>query len=224
MQHPILLIDLDNTLYDYERAALTTRGEVLTELGQALGAEPATLHAAWEAARRSIATAASGHELRRARFALLLEPYAARGDAELWAARFTCAFSRAVRWSPGAQAAFERLAAARCVMVVTEGYDDIAAATLAALGIPTITRLATHGTGTTKRDGSAFTAALASLGAAPKDALVIGDNYALDVLGSAERGIASLWLTLGREPPPDPPRTLRGTARDLAAAAARLVP
>jgi len=52
-----------------------------------------------------------------------------------------------------------------------------------------------------------FDAALRGLGISAEDALFVGDNFELDVLGAARAGIAAVWYTRGRAvgPPADHP-------------------
>jgi putative hydrolase of the HAD superfamily len=52
-----------------------------------------------------------------------------------------------------------------------------------------------------------FDTALQGLGVSAEQALFVGDNFELDVVGAARAGIAAVWYTRGRtvQPPSDRP-------------------
>jgi putative hydrolase of the HAD superfamily len=51
----------------------------------------------------------------------------------------------------------------------------------------------------------AFHHALAALGAAPERAVMVGNDFAFDVLGALGAGLDAVWIDVGAEgPPPEP--------------------
>ncbi|MCX7892963.1 MAG: HAD family hydrolase [Burkholderiales bacterium] len=97
----------------------------------------------------------------------------------------------AVEPYPEAVAALERIAGRYPVAAVTNGNAD-----LARIGLARLFRF-THSAadaGVGKPDPGIFLSAAARLGVAPADALHVGDDPALDVLGARGAGLRAAWI------------------------------
>jgi FMN phosphatase YigB (HAD superfamily) len=82
------------------------------------------------------------------------------------------------------------------MLIVTEGYEDTQGQVLRSLGF-TPTRqslLATWDRGVKKADGSAFELACNELEISPSKIVMIGDNWAWDILAAAKAGVWQIWI------------------------------
>jgi putative hydrolase of the HAD superfamily len=108
---------------------------------------------------------------------------------------------------------------ARCyrLAVVSNGSSRVQRAKLARLGLgPAIPRAFLSGElGVAKPDPRPFRLALEWAGCEPGEALMVGDDPAVDVAGAAGVGLATCWVSGGRAYPPGLPEPDRTVARVL---------
>lgn len=214
---PLILFDLDDTLYD---RSYVTR-EVLRTLGRReptlrrrplseLAAEYARLLE--ETHLNVLRGRTDARRAREERYARLLAyargtPAAddlrrARHLAEI-AGHASGRFFRAV---PGATQLVRRLAAVASVGVLTNQYRDEQVPKLGRLGITDAVAVLAclDDTLAVKPDPAAFRWAMAAAGVGPESTVMVGDSWATDVLGANAAGIAAFWLDRDDRPVPDP--------------------
>ena len=129
-------------------------------------------------------------------------------------------YQRLRRAVPGAPEAVRRLTGRVQVGVVTNNTVAEQVEKLAFLGLDrTVELLVTsEEVGVAKPDPAIFRAALDRAGAAPQDAVMVGDSWASDVVGARAADIRAIWFNRFREAQPRPPRvsefsTFRATRR-----------
>ena len=107
--------------------------------------------------------------------------------------------------------ALERLRGAGIRLgVVSNGSDDANARRLLEKGHlePFFDLVLTSAAfGRRKPDPSIFRAALVAFGAAPQQAVMVGDNYDADIVGAQGIGMKTIWITRRVPPPPVAPAT-----------------
>jgi putative hydrolase of the HAD superfamily len=95
---------------------------------------------------------------------------------------------------------------------------------LATFGLaPFVTALVTsEEVGVAKPDGRIFAAALARLGCAAHEAVMVGDSWIHDVAGARAAGIAAVWFARDAAPAPDAGVTVLTSMLPEAQAAERI--
>jgi putative hydrolase of the HAD superfamily len=210
---PVLLCDLDDTLFDHDRAtrdslANLRRGhQVLTcwsldELDARHRVLLETLHLEVLAGRLLI------DDARRERFGRLLVQ-AGVDDATL-AAEMASTYrtTYAANWHP-VPGALDLLQAVRSeghsVVIVTN--NSVAEQQLklerCGIGVCIDLMITSEEVGVSKPDRRIFEHALARVGAAASDAVMLGDAWATDVEGARAAGITPVWLNRTGRPSPD---------------------
>ena len=212
------LVDLDNTLHDYNRAAAIAREKLVRAIADAagIGADDA-LEAYLRAAAEMTDIAPSGQEARRRRLTRLSQDLNRPLPVEELAATLENALLEAVSPFPGALAALEDLARNYRVIIMTEGYPDIQNAVAAKLGLDLkrFPLFASFGHGHRKADGSAYEAVIAHFALDPQRSAMIGDNWDWDVLAAARHGLAQIWISHGRAPASGAPPRFLGEAMEF---------
>lgn len=211
---PVLLCDLDDTLFDHDRATrdaltdLRDRHQVLArwsldELDARHRVLLETLHREVLAGRLTI------DDARRERFGQLL---AQAGVADPAAAEEVAAHYRqtyAANWHP-VPGAIPFLQAARAdghaVVIVTNNGVMEQQLKLARCGFEAWIDLmvTSEETGVSKPHAGIFQHALARVGATPVEAVMLGDAWTADIEGARAAGIAPVWFNRAGTPSPDP--------------------
>ena len=109
---------------------------------------------------------------------------------------------------PDAESVVRDLARDHRLALVTNGAPDIQREKLSHTELASLfeVTIVSAEVGVGKPDPGIFDAALAALGAAPTDAVMIGDSLARDVAGAHAAGIRAIWIDRGtRENEPAPP-------------------
>lgn len=112
---------------------------------------------------------------------------------------------------PGIRALVEWVKARFTVVVVSNGSSRMQRAKLARAGLEDVLPdvFLSGEVGASKPDPRIFTAALAHVGCAPAEVLHVGDDPVRDIAGAARVGMASCWISGGRDWPNElPPPTL----------------
>jgi len=207
-----VLVDLDNTLHDYRGAAAAARSALAARLEHehAIPREEFLARYLQLLTAEEDATFASGRELRTARLAALLAtwPETCHANPAPYAEFLEKSLLDRIRPFEGALEALRRIESKARTMVVTEGYADTQAAIAERLGLAVDEArfLATKPHAVRKKDGSAFRLACELLGAVPEEAVVVGDNWDWDVLGSATAGLWQIWVALDAAADRAPPK------------------
>lgn len=215
-----ILVDLDNTLYDFDSAYRQATHHLAQELARH-GVETESVVARHLQLRDSAlpAGARSGREVRLTRMRQLQESFPpTRGlDPEALVDLLEGRLLQEVRLFPGALAALVALRGQAPLLVVTEGWADVQHAIMRALGLspedwgtfPTLSR------GVTKADGSAYALALQQLQAPAEGSIMVGDNWHWDVLAPARLGIRQVWISHRRTAPTPPPQQFLGAVPEI---------
>ncbi len=209
-----LCCDLDDTLFDHAGATRRSLAELvaaeacattwpLDDVERQHNAILEVLHADVLAGRTTVDVA------RVERFRRLLDAFGA-GDldrARRWAAAYRVAYERS--WGPVA-GALDLLVAARDagvkVAIVTNNLRREQAAKLAFCRLDAyVDALVTsEEVGVPKPGVAMFHAALATLGVAAHEALMLGDSWAADIEGARAAGLHVVWFNPQGRPSPDP--------------------
>lgn len=207
------LIDLDNTLHDYNRASAIARQRLAEAIAEAAGLPVET---ALDAYKRALSEtpdiAASGAEARRLRLMRLSGILQKELPVGHLVDVLENALIEAVAPFPGALAALEEIAKSYRIIIMTEGYGDIQRGIAAKIGIDTQRwpLFASYDLGHRKMGGSAYAAAIEQFRLRPETAAMIGDNWDWDVVAAAHHGLAQIWISHDRAMPGAPPPRFLG--------------
>jgi FMN phosphatase YigB (HAD superfamily) len=219
--HPTsILVDLDNTLHDYNGAGRIARDHLAQRVAGITGLPLETVRAAYqELITQDEEIAASGMEARRRRLQRLGETLRVCLPVDDLVTTFGQALVDAVSPFPGAIRALEEISARYRVIIMTEGYFDIQQAIAMKLGLGQAQWpiFVTYAHGVRKRDGTAYAKALKEYGLHAAGTVMVGDNWDWDIASASAQGLAQVWVSNGRAmPAPAPPRFL-GSAPDFRA-------
>jgi YjjG family noncanonical pyrimidine nucleotidase len=194
-----LLLDADNTLFDYEKAESLALEETLRPMMPAsqrpyAAAAYRSINAAWWTRFEQGSITAA--ELKVGRFADLIAHLGLPFDPAETSARYLARLSTQAPLLPHAK---ESLAAASRVAklcLVTNGISQVQRGRLAAAGITAYFSavLISEELGIAKPDPRFFHAASDALGIGCVDLLCIGDNPAADIAGARAAGIDACWF------------------------------
>lgn len=205
-----VLFDLDDTLFDHmgtARAALAATAAVDARLQVA---DPEALYQHYselleELHVQLLAGRYTYEEARQLRFERLLGPYGV-GAAEVpaIAQAHYGRYQQLRRPLPGARALLEALKPHYRIGIVTNNRTAEQVDKLRHLGLEQFVDalITSEDVGVPKPDPRIFQAALAQLGARPAEAVLVGDNWASDVLGALGAGIRPVWLNRTGAPRP----------------------
>jgi putative hydrolase of the HAD superfamily len=210
----VVLIDLDDTLFDHDRAtreslrAIQADGSAfaawpLEELDRRHRALLEALHLDVLAGRLSV------DDARVERFQRLLDASGhlnAAFEAPDIARRYRRVYEQSWHCVPGAALLLEAIRASRRpIVVVTNNHVAEQEEKLTRLGLRAyVDELVTsEEAGCCKPEPDIFHQALARVGAAPGDAVMLGDAWATDIEGARAAGVRAVWLNRFDQPCPD---------------------
>jgi HAD superfamily hydrolase (TIGR01549 family) len=229
---PVLLCDLDDTLFDHERATREALADLrlghqvlsawtLDELDTRHRVILEELHLDVLAGRLTV------DQARCERFARLLALAGVRDEAaaETLAAAYREIY--ALNWHavPGALALLQAVrAAGHSVVIVTNNGVAEQRLKLARCGFEAwIDAMVTsEEAGITKPDPGIFAQALARARATAADAVMLGDAWGADIEGARAAGIGAVWFNRAGKPSPDPSVAELGSLEPASAALAVL--
>ncbi len=200
-----VLLDLDNTLYDYEtchRAGMDAAAALALER---CGIDRPSFERGYQQARREIHDALAGTAASHNRllyFQRLLErerrsalPHALEVYGGYWEA-----FLAVMRLDAGAEEFLDAIAS-RPVCLVTDLTAHIQHRKIRRLGLERwVNRLVTsEEAGREKPDPEIFRLGLEKIGCNPAAACMIGDDYRKDILGAVGCGIRAFWINRSGE-------------------------
>ena len=219
-RYDIVLLDADNTLFDFNAAEARALDTVLAEFGWPRDEETKQTyleinHALWSAFDRGEAEESF---LTVERFRRLGERLGRRADPAEMNRRYLDHLGACSLLLPGAEELCRTLRAAGCrLALATNGVARVQHARLAGSPlVPYLERLFISGEmGTRKPEPAFFRAALAAMGAEDMDRCVmVGDGLGSDVKGALSVGLDVIWFAPGgSEAPADRKPTY--TARSL---------
>lgn len=235
----VVLFDLDDTIVDH---ALTCR-DALARLRrdqarlrrrpvQALFTEYSRL---LEEAHEEVLQGTLGPEearverfLRLARFCgVSIDPE----EAAAWSKAYRAYYRSLRRLVPGARRLLERLHPRTMLGVVTNNTVAEQEEKVACFGLNDLLDflVISEGVGLAKPDSRIFSLALERAGAQPREAVMVGDSWEVDVLGARSAGIAAVWFNRFGESAPSPLpvpqlRSFRGPRRAEAILSAAQLP
>lgn len=212
-----VLVDLDNTVYDYEEAGKLAREQMASWVEVNARATREIVEETYSDIIREAAgfIFKSGYEMRRHRFEILALRLKANFDAEHLSRLFGDWLLGAVHPYPGALDALSTLSRFYRLLIVSEGYSDIQSSIMQKLGIGDLDLFASFQSGTRKLDGSTYAYLLSSLGLKPASTVMIGDNWQNDVIAPAQHLIHTVWIAHGRNIPDNAPFRFVGYADEL---------
>ena len=207
MRYKALLIDADDTIFDFRAAEAYAIGRVLDFAGIDDPDAREVYHdinaGHWRALERGETTHA---RLRIERFEDLARRYSCACDAAQMADMFVTALSSCHELIPGALEAVAAISAHMPVAIVTNGIPQVQHARFDPSPIMKyISALVISGEeGYDKPDPRLLYAALRRLGAvAPRDALMIGDGITSDMAAANAAGMDAYWFNPRRKPRPE---------------------
>jgi HAD superfamily hydrolase (TIGR01549 family) len=209
----VLLCDLDDTLFDHDRATrdsladLQSRHQVLTcwsleELDQRHRVLLETLHLEVLAGHRTI------DDARRERFGRLLAQAGASDGSMADEVASNYRRTYAANWHP-VDGAIDLLRAVRAgghrVVIVTNNGVAEQQLKLERCGIGECidVMVTSEEIGITKPDPRIFEHALDRVGAKASEAVMLGDAWATDIEGARAAGVVPVWFNPRRQPTPD---------------------
>lgn len=195
------LLDLDNTLYDYEEAHKPALKASVEWLSGKLSLPNDTVSGAYREARSQINEQLKGLGASHSRLLyfqrlneiLGFNPCHTALDAE---ELYWSVFLKHMQFRPGAVEFLDSLKGIVAIAIVTDLTAQIQLRKLNHLGLDKhIAALVTsEESGAEKPDAQIFDLALKKLGLTRSDACVIGDNWEKDILGAMSLGMRSFWL------------------------------
>lgn len=204
--HPTLMFvyfDLDDTLLDHQHAEREALADVRDRYLEVFGALSVDeLKDEYRAINGPLWRRYADGEIEKAtvkerRFARLLEAVGApQADPALVRRYYMQRYGHHWRFVPGARAAFEAVAEAVPVGILTNGFAEVQAEKFREF--PTLEERAEavvvcEETGVLKPDPKVFAHATEKAGVAPDDVLYVGDSYRSDVEGAQRAGWRVAW-------------------------------
>lgn len=204
MGYQLILMDADDTIFDFQAGNRRAVNQLMDELGLAapgiFDEYQAVNHACWQALERGEMTQEVLHVERFRRF-LALKGRA--DDPERVAARFAVLLGNQSILLPHAGEVVTAISREKKVVILTNGITPIQKSRLALSPIrDRIARMViSQEAGVSKPDPRIFEIALD--GVDPRDALMIGDGLRSDVLGANRAGVDACWYNSGGKPLPE---------------------
>ena len=194
MRYERILMDLDDTVFDFQAGNRRAVAALMAELGLSsptvFDEYQAINHACWEALERGEMTQEVLHIERFRRF---LQAKGRSDNPESVAIRFAQLLGQQAIPIPGAFESMEQIARKLPIVLLTNGITVIQQARMEISGIRRLVHSAviSQQAGVAKPDPAIF--ALALEGVDPRRALMIGDGITSDVLGANRAGIDICW-------------------------------
>ena len=194
MRYKRILMDIDDTIFDFRQGNRNAVGLLMEELGLAsptvFDEYQAINHACWEALERGEMTQ---EVLAVERFRRFLAFKQRDDDPEAVANRFSQLLGMQAIYLPGAEESIRAIAEKLPVVLLTNGITVIQKSRLSisTLGSYAAKIVISQEAGVSKPDPRIFEIALD--GCDPRAALMIGDGIASDVIGANRAGVDVCW-------------------------------
>ena len=207
MLYDAILIDADDTLFDFRGAEKNAIGAIIQQLGIMDEAAPQVYHrlnkACWEAFERGEVTQA---ELRVRRFRDFLRHYGLDADPQEVGEAYTEVLATQGMLLPGALEAVQAVAARLPVAIVTNGITMVQRGRMERSPLKEYVSafIISGEMGFQKPDPRMLYAALDALGGVDRQrALMVGDNLTSDILAANRAGIDACWFNPEGKVAPD---------------------
>lgn len=206
MPYRVLLLDADDTIFDFGAAEARAISEVIAFAGigdpRAAEVYSEINRDYWRKLEKGEVTTA---QLRILRFRDFAARYRVSAAPEILADAFVSALSRQRELIPGALEAVAEIAARIPVAIVTNGIAEVQHARFDASPIMAhVSALVISGeVGYQKPDARIVLSALERLGARPADALLAGDGLQSDIRAAENAGVDACWYNPKRLARPD---------------------
>lgn len=206
MRYKAILMDADETLFDFQAANRNAVDQLMDEVGyfhpdryeqyEAINLE------CWAALEKGLLT---HRQLQLARFVRFFDRYRVDGDAKRASVRFPELLSRQSILLPHALEVVETIAARLPVVIVTNGATVTQEGRMARSPLKNLIcgMVISESVGVSKPRPEIFFKALEPLGVVPREALMVGDGVNSDIRGANNAGIDACWLNPGGKALPE---------------------
>ena len=201
-----LLLDADDTLFDFGKAESKSLYATIEEQGLSFPADPAPVYTQinlqiWKELELG---QISSSALRAERFARLFRHFGVSTDVETFSRRYLANLALGSDLLPGAAELLTALSGRYRLGLVTNGLPEVQRPRLERAGIAHYFAFAaiSEEIHASKPDPRFFQAALALAGSPdPAAVLVIGDSLTSDIRGGCQAGLDTLWFNPANLPP-----------------------
>jgi len=200
-QYKGILLDIDNTLYEYKPVHAYAINAVVAYLFAQYGIDEKTLHTTYFIARTQVqreVCETAGARSRMLYFQRMLELLEIKPfkDCDTLHELYWNAFYERMKLSPDAHAFLEAIKGHVKICLLTDLSASIQFKKIAHLGLaPYADAMVTsEETGHEKPHPYMFMKALLKIGMKPHEVCMIGDNFVRDIEGAAHMGIRAFWL------------------------------
>ena len=206
MRYKAILMDADETLFDFRTGNRRAVERLMDELGyfdpRRFEQYEEINRACWQALEKGLMTNA---QLQTARFVRFMDQYRVPGDPEAVGRRFVELLERQSILLPGALETVRAIAARLPVLIVTNGIAAVQRSRIALSPLKDLIAgmVISQEVGAAKPDPALFRSALRQLGVDRREALMIGDGVNSDIRGANAAGIDACWLNPGGEALPE---------------------
>ena len=197
MRYKAVLMDVDDTLFDFQAGNRRAVDRLMDEIGyfhpdRYDQYEQINL-ACWRALEQGRMTQA---QLQTARFARFFDAYRIPGDAEAAGRRFVALLGQQAILLPGALETARAVAARLPVLILTNGITAVQKSRLALSPLKDVVAgmVISQEVGAAKPDPAIFDIALERLGVGRRDALMVGDGVNSDIRGANNAGVDACWF------------------------------
>ena len=202
---PIILLDLDNTILDFNTAERSALGRAFAELGLPFDAETAARYNRiniqhWEMLEDGLLTR---EEVLVKRFEALFGALGIEGDADRTQALYESMLAEGHWFMPGAEAMLEALSRDCRLFICSNGSQRVQDGRIASAGIAHYFErifISEH-MGCNKPDARYFELCFAAIPDFDRSrAILLGDSLSSDIRGGRNAGIRTCWYNPGKKP------------------------
>ena len=192
MRYRGIFMDADDTIFDFQTANRVSVGLLLNEIGyehpQRYEQYQEINDACWKLLEQGRMTQG---DLKLARWARFFLRYGINADAKWASERFAGLLGQQAPMLPHAEAVVREIAAAKPVLILTNGITEVQRSRLALSPLRDVVTglVISQEAGVSKPDPRIFEIACARLGLGKREVLMIGDGIASDVVGANRAGI-----------------------------------
>ena len=206
MRYQAMLIDADNTLFDFNESERRAISEVLEKYGYTDPAATQVYHECNDRQWKLLEKKQTTHDrLRIDRFVDFIARYGRDDDPEAMCADYIDALSRQHILIPGALETVKLISEHMPVAIVTNGIKQIQRARFGNSPMMKYVKemVISHEEGVDKPDPRLLYIALEKLGGvAPENALMVGDSLTSDIQAAANAGMDACWYNPSGKPAP----------------------
>ena len=197
MRYRAILMDADDTLFDFQTGNRAAVNRMMDELGyhhpERFEQYEVINQACWRALEQGTMTQA---QLQTARFVRFFDRYGLAGDPEAAGRRFVQLLGMQAVLLPHAEEVARAIAARRPLAILTNGITAVQKSRLVRSPFRDIVAdvVISQEVGAAKPDPAIFEIALRRLGVGARDALMVGDGVNSDIRGANNAGIDACWV------------------------------